>query len=342
MMSKSPAPMPMHIAVWIPLLVLYLRKAGVNEKSVLSKAGIDPRSLKGEDVRLPFDKIASVFETAADASGDDRFGFHFGQTLKARDAGMIGYVGLSSPTLLDALVNLERYRRVFSDSVEIDTSDLHDKGDFYWTFVAPAKVMRRQFQEFSVTNLFNVFRQVTGMNLKPELVAFPHPRSGDLRDYKRFFGGDVEFGAKRPRIRFKLRDLDLPLRTSDDRLLGILQEHCRTVMESREPEQTSLLQQVARLIVDRLTADQAKLDVVASELGMSSRTLTRRLGAEGVTFNGLVDDLRHQLALTYLKDRGLSLTEIAYLLGYAEVSSFNHAFKRWTGATPSKVRAPSS
>jgi AraC-like DNA-binding protein len=92
------------------------------------------------------------------------------------------------------------------------------------------------------------------------------------------------------------------------------------------------------LITDRLSSGQPKIDTVARELGMSSRTLTRRLAEDGVTYKALLDEVRQKLALQYLKDRRISPKQVAYLLGYSEVPAFYHAFRRWTGSSPLQHR----
>ncbi|MCA0871474.1 AraC family transcriptional regulator [Seohaeicola saemankumensis] len=326
------------MATWVKPLCAYLEDHNIDPAPLLRRARISPRMIDGEDARIPFDQLAALFELSAIAIDDDSFGFHFGQTLATQDAGMIGYVGLSAPSFYDAVLNLEQYRRVYSDAVEVDTGSLAEKGEMAWDFRVPVSVIRRQFQEFSVTNLIHSFRDMTRSELRIRHVAFPHLRKTVSSEYRSFFGGTVEFGAPHGLIRFRLHDLHLSVRTADSRLHAILQDHCRAVMANREAETQALVHKVERLIMDRLSSDRARLDIVAAELGMSNRTLTRRLRNENTTFNAIVDSVRQDLAKSYLSDSAISLTEIAYLLGYSEVSAFNHAYKRWTGSSPSSLR----
>jgi AraC-like DNA-binding protein len=333
-----PKTSPLHDAVWARQLAEQLKTGGHPVKRLLAEAGIVPRSLNAEGGRLPFNLIATFFELAADAAGDNCLGLRFGQTRDARDAGLIGYVGLSSPTVLGALRNLDRYRRVFSDAVEIRADALEETGILCWNFCAPPTLRKRQLIEFSATNLVRFLRKTTGRNLTPEGVSFSHPRNERIREFERFFGCPVDFATPENRICFKLQDIHLPIHTADDRLLSILEEHCRIVLDRHDVAPPSIIERVERLVVDRLTTDEAKAEVIATELGMSRRTLARRLAELGTSFNAIVEALRQELALTYLRDSNLSQTEIAFLLGYTEVSSFNHAFRRWTGKTPGQVR----
>ena len=127
--------------------------------------------------------------------------------------------------------------------------------------------------------------------------------------------------------------LDYPIKTVDNQLLKILERHCRQILGAR-PKADDFVFEVRQLIATLLPSGQSKIDAVAQELGMSSRTLTRRLAEDGLTYKGLSDEVRRKLALQYLKDRRIGLKKVAYLLGYSEVSAFYHAFHRWTGSSP--------
>ena len=137
---------------------------------------------------LPFEKIATFFERASEVSGDDCLGFRFAHSRDVRDAGLLGYIGLSSPTVLAALRNLERYSRVFSDAIEFSSDNLEETGILSWRFRASATVYQRQFTEFSLTNVVQTFRSLTGRPLIPVHVAFSHPRNSRLKDFDGFFG----------------------------------------------------------------------------------------------------------------------------------------------------------
>jgi AraC-like DNA-binding protein len=319
-------------------LAAHLKLKGQPVKSLLAQAGLEARAINAEGARIPFDKYAAFFELAAEAIGDDCLGLHFGSTRDVRDAGLLGYVGLSSPTVAHVINNLSRYRRVFSDAVEIETGDLEESGRLSWAFRASASHRSIQALEFSAVNLLHGLRQMTGRNLTPEMVSLAHARNHRIKEFKRFFGCPVNFGRHENVIEFKLSDLHVPILTADSRLLTILRAHCEEVLSRRSEQTPTLEERVERLIADRLTKGGARLESTATELGMSPRTLSRRLAEQRTTFNAIVEGLRKELALRLLQDSDLVLTEIAFLLGYTEVSTFSHAFKRWTGRSPAAFR----
>jgi AraC-like DNA-binding protein len=329
---------PSHDAVAVRQLAAELKLKGQPVKHLLAQAGLEARALNADGARIPFEKHAAFFELAAAATGDDCLGLHFGSTRDVRDAGLLGYVGLSSPTVAGAMNNIRRYRRVFSDAIEIETDELEESGQLRWWFRVPAAQRSFQALEYTTVNLLVAFRQMTGRNLTPEMVSLTHPRNHHIKEFERFFGCPVNFGRHENVIEFKLSDLHIPLLTADSRLLVILRAHCEDVLSRRSERTPTLEERVERLIAESLPRGGARLESAATELGMSPRSLSRKLAEQGTTFNAIVADLRKQLALKFIKDSNLVFTEIAFLLGYTEISTFSHAFKRWAGKSPAAYR----
>lgn len=338
-MPRQAEPIIEHDAIWTRQLVVDLERKGVAAAPLLAKAGLHAQALQGEQARIPFIRSAQFFELAAEATGDDSLGFHFAQSRDSRDAGLIGYVGLASGTVGDAIKNICRYRHVANDAHEIDLDESTDPARLSWRFRRPESQVIRQFREFNVTNLIRALRHSSGRTLRPISLSLLHPRNINLEEFERYFGCPVRFAAPENVLEFSHIDLAIRLNTSDDRLLVVLRQYCEDVLQRRTEHPPSLIERVERQIVDRLAKGEAKLDVIASELGMGARTLSRRLAELDTSFNGLLDSLRQALATRYLRHSNLELTEIAFLIGYSEVSAFTHAFRRWTGQSPSAYRA---
>jgi len=333
-----PDPTLTYDALWVRQLAADLTRRGQPAARLLAKAGLDQRSLAAENARVPFEKAATFFELAAAACDDDCLGLRFAQGRDLRDMGLLGYVGLSSPCVEDALKNGVRYRRVFSDAWDADIRNLRQTGRLRWWYRLPPTTELRQHREFSAANIIQAVRKATGREVHPRSVTFRHPRSGNLAEFERFFGCAVRFGEGENTVTFKLADLDLPLLGADSRLLMILKRYCEDVLARHEERPPALLEQVERLIADHLSKGDARVEVIAGELGLSTRTFARRLAALDTSFNAVLENLRGALARRYLTESDLSLSEIAFLLGYSEVSAFATAFKRWTGKTPGQVR----
>lgn len=329
---------PKHGAVFVQVLARDLLEQGFSEQKVFGGTGFGPSLLQKDKPFAPFDDIAGFFEHAADLTGDDTLGFLRGAKREMRRTGLISYVGLSSPTVSDFIQNVTRYRQVFSDAVEIDIGRLERDGILRWHFSVPTMVRRRQYVEFGASGLLHAMRQAANRNFCPKLVTLRHLRNTNVDVLERFFGCEVQFGAAHNAYYFHQKDLELPLMTADNQLYSVLTDYCEAILQDKSRNLPPIVVKVERAIADRLAKGEAHQEAVAVALGMSSRTLARRLADENTTFFKTLEELRSSLAVSYLKDSNLVLAEIAYLLGYSALSSFNEAFKRWTGQTPGQFR----
>lgn len=181
-------------------------------------------------------------------------------------------------------------------------------------------------------------RHLTGRSLTPTTVRTMHRIVGDKSPLERLLNSRVEDGADADEIEFPAASWDIPIVSSDPFLHRLCVQSCEEVLTRRGSSPSALRTKVENTIAALLPLEQARHDLVAAKLGMSPRTLARRLSAEDLSFAGILTDMRSALAARYLANRALSISEIASLLGYAEVGTFTRAFQRWTGIAPSAAR----
>ena len=181
-------------------------------------------------------------------------------------------------------------------------------------------------------------RDVACQNLRPTLVTYAHVRTAEIRRFERFFGCPVEFGAESDSLYFSKETLDLPTCGADPDLFRALQPHAEGEAKSHGFTPPPFSEAVENALFRALASGEPTAEFVAQRLALSPRTLSRRLADEGMTFPNLLASLRRRLAQQYIKEPGLSMEQIALLLGYTEVASFSHAFRRWNGVAPSSVR----
>ena len=180
-------------------------------------------------------------------------------------------------------------------------------------------------------------RKLANRHLRLDRVNLLHRRSGGSAEMNRFFGCDVLFGANTDEVTFSGPVKEMPILDADPYLNKLLVKYCEEVHPHRS-DRGSFRVAVENAIAPVLPHGRARLDEIASELGLSPRTLTRRLASEGLTFENILTELKTDLARRYLLDEALPISEIAWLVGYKEVSAFTNAFKRWTSKTPSQAR----
>ncbi len=315
-----------------------LQKRNVDPQQLLSRAGLSEHRFNDPQARVPTLGQARFLEYSAEALGDTAFGFHLAEAGNPRDAGLIFYVGSAARNVGEALALAVRYIRIADESVRMKLAQQAEGFKVEITFVGLSRHLLRHQAEFAVAMAVKAIRAASGYNVRPTRVRFAHIRASDAQEFERFFGCSVEFGAPSDQLEFSNETLALPLITADPSLLEVLRPFCEEAAKTRNTAAGSLRALVENEVQRLLPQGRANAETVAKALAVSARTLSRRLSAEGTTFAEVVDQLRRSLGLQYLKDPGLTSAQIAWLLGYEEPTSFNHAFRRWMGHSPSAAR----
>ena len=325
-------------ATWARQIADLLDARGKPAAAILRDLGLDRAALSEPGTRIPFVTHVALLEATAEHLEDPDFGLHFGSSVDPLDAGAVAFLAANSPTLGGALQNLASYLQVFTEGIEIriETGDVLAAVGF--RIVDPDVERFGQLEEFGLALLMNICRFVVGRRLTPEWVECLHHRRQGIDSFERYFGSPVHFGQRRSALVLNNNLLDLPCRNADERLLRILKSHCDDLLE-KLGKRADLKQHVAHLVSCHLPSSAVTAKSVASELGMSERTVARRLSEQGLSFGQIVDDVRRRLAERYLREPDMRPSQIAYLLGYSEPSAFTRAFRRWTGQSPSEYRA---
>lgn len=326
------------LSVWPKVIFGDLRNAGRNVDAIFDEAGLDLRAVNRDGARISWPAQARLMEIAARELDDDCYGVRLSARVDVRDADALAYLGLASRTLGDALDNLARYLQVFTEAIQLGVSRADDTVVVTLNPVDPSYLQYSQQAEFGAGLLLNYWRLVVGLDIRPLEASFVHGRHARRGEVARCLGCPIVFGQNHVRIVLKTSDMAAPIATADDRLLKILRAHCEATLKEHGTREPGLLQAVERRIIELLPTGAAKAKVIAVDLGMSDRTLTRKLAMEGTSFDAVLDRLRHQLAVKYVTGSNLSLTQVAFLLGYANQPAFSTAFRRWSGQSPSELR----
>jgi AraC-like DNA-binding protein len=316
------------------------KKQGIAVAPFLAQAGLSGRHLDlGENPpEIAAAAQAKFLDLAADALDDSAFGLHLAQQIDPRDVGIFYYIGSCGENVREALALYSRYCRIVNEAVRQNIKTIAGGAIVEIEFVGLPKYAVRQNTEFILACFVPTLRQLTGRDIRVTAVAFGHPRNADLKEFERFFGCPVDFGGGANILTLADETLDTPLLTADPRLLRAIQPFCDRAAKGRRAVSGTLRAAVETEIEKLLPLGKAKAQTVAKKLALSVRTLSRRLAGEGATYAEIVDQLRRSLALQYVKEPSMSVSQIAWLLGYEGSTSFNHAFQRWTGSSPSSAR----
>jgi AraC-like DNA-binding protein len=318
-------------------LIEAIESAGGDAGRILHACGLDRSTLAKPDAFIACSDFAAVLEEAARATGDDCFGLHFGERYNPKNIGPFTYVVLNSPTIAAALKNAGRYLRVHNEAAQVS---FVVEGRLAYARHLLAELGGedpRQNNEYSMAVGLGLIRLMAGSQWAPVEVQFAHSAPRRTSEHTRIFRAPVSFGCATNALVIEREFVERQVPAADERLYPVLTRYLDHVLKDM-PREDGLLASVRRILGELLRDGDPTLTQVARKLELGPRTLQRRLKAYGVDFKALVDDTRRRFSLNYLRDRKHTLTEIAYLLGYSEVSAFNRAFKRWTGSTPSDYR----
>jgi AraC-like DNA-binding protein len=315
--------------------------AGVEPEPLLRAADLSPTEVEDRDARLSVQSQVTLLNLVADALPDEALGFHLGERFELREIGLLYYVLASSASLGEALARTERYSTVTNEGIKVLCRQADDLC-VRVSYVGVPRHADRHQMEFWVTAFVRVCRRLTDTSLRPVRISLAHPRCGSSGELDTFFGCKVVFGAESDEIAFARGASQLPLVGADPYLSELLVRNCEEILAGRPTPVTLMQARVENAIAPLLPHGRAHMTEIAQTLGMSRRTLARRLAAEGVSFTGILEEMRKDLALRYLEDANLSISQIAWFVGFQEVSAFTSAFKRWTGTTPTQVRMRSA
>jgi AraC-like DNA-binding protein len=315
-----------------------LQNRGVAVEPVLRRVGLSGRDFDDRQGRISASAQGKLLEYAAEALNDIAFGLHLARQANPREIGLLFYVGSAAKHVNEAVALYARYCRIVNEAIRVKVLQVESGVVVDFNFVGVSRHRVRQNAEFGMAATIKALREITGRNIHPAHVSFVHAGNSNRRELERFFGCPVEFGASIDQIGLSNETLALPLVTGDRHLLDTLQPICDEAAKERNTAKGTLRASVENEVQRLLHHGNAQRETVAKTLAMSTRTLARRLADENTTYEYVVDQLRRSLALQYVKEPNLSLAQIAWLLGYEGSSSFNHAFLRWTGRSPSAAR----
>lgn len=329
--SQASPPRGFVPAAYVGLLYAHLRDCGIDGAQLLGA----PQPAAGALDRTSVATWKQWLERAAQHLDDPLLGLKLGRRITPAHLGVMGYVLLSAPNLGGSLDRLQRYQRLLYDVNPLQLRQ--EAGSLVLEWGTENGRPGPLVDETAIVALVQFAREITSRHIELREVSFVNPAPARLRPYREYFGCAVHFNAASTRIALPSAALALPLRKPDAVLLGVLEAQAMTLLAAL-PDGDDWVQRTRYAIARLARTGEPSLSRVAAELQTTPRTLHRRLEASALNFHALREDTRRCLAEDYLRDTRLQLGEVAQLLGYAEQSAFNRAFRRWTGSTPRVFR----
>jgi AraC-like DNA-binding protein len=313
-------------------LLDYLRANNVDAESLFTPAQLKLLSDKDPQKVIKLSFWVEMLESASVALNQPSLPLLVGQTMGAKNIGVLAYVGMSCLTLGEAIEHAARYMKIVGNMSRMCLRTCGETAEVPWIWPHDGTPPQCVAEVHMAVRL-NSARVFTG---RPDLYCdtyFQFPAPADISPYKLMFGGDCYFGAVDTKLVFPKEYLSLPMIAANASMRETISGQAQAILNQREGT-PPLVKTVQGLLLDGLSTNQTSINVVAESMEISTRSLQRKLSEHGFKFQDILDNVRSDRAKQLLLQTPMQLAEVAFLLGYSEQSSFQNAFKRWTGKTP--------
>lgn len=314
-----------------------LEAYGINKEEALKLACIDPSILKSPDNRLTSDEVNRIIQEAVRLTNNENIGLCHGELLSKGFSNILGYILMNCRTLGEAAEKYCKYEKIVD---ETSITNIKIEGSFAVlsnTTIDNVLASNRQFSDFKISGIFSYINLLIGKRIVLNEVYFTHRKPKDISEYQRIFKCPVSFEETTNALVFDCRLLNLPIIEPNTDLLLLFEKKAQETLKAFENNET-YTKKVTSIILKEMKGDIPSIDTVAKRLAMSVRNLQIYLKREGTSYTRLVNEIRKDMAVNYLKDKNVSIGEVAYILGFSETSTFYRAFKKWTSFTPSEFR----
>ena len=311
---------------------------GLRTEELLDAAGLTAATVNDPDGRLPVEAFSELWRAALERSGDPGLGLRVALAVPFGAYRVIDFLAASAPTVGEGLLRVARYFPLINPVLTWEIADDGSSKRMALTHPTIPGRLPRPYAEYALAVTILHCRHASGFEWPLVEVSFPFEAPPSTSEHVQAFRCPVHFGRSRAEFVLTRSTWDLVNRDASSDLLGTLEVLAGKMLASLDSQKLASAQ-VARLIVEELEGGEPSLSKVARRMAVSPRTLQRRLELEETSFADLLDETRRRFALVYMNERGIALTEIAYLLGFSQQSAFSRAFQRWCGEAPSQYRS---
>ena len=312
-------------------------RLGLDTEVILRSAGVSRETLEDPDARLEAGKVGALWTKAYELSGDPVLSLHAAEACPLGAYKVIDFMAASASTVGEAFRYASRYFWLINTAIRLPIDESGDPVTFDIVDERGPAGVTRPYAEYCFAAFCLHCRAATGVHFPLRSITFVHPAPSDIREHQRIFGCPVQFEADHNRMSIDRAAWETPSTSGNPGMLRVLIEHADLLVQ-KLPRGPDLVERTRRTIGERLRGGDSTLESVARELGTSARSLQRHLQEIGYSYQTLADEVRAATARLYLEQPDIAIAEVAYLLGFADQSTFNRAFKRWTGSTPARSR----
>ena len=323
---------------------------GADRQTLIEQSCLRPACLSEPDNRIPLGTYLALLKAGIELCNEPALALLFGTEVSLSEISILGLMGHVT-SAEEGLHQVNRYARLAIDGGEGDTAHRFEfepeDGQVWIKFTSTLFANNPLLTESAFARCVCDGRKLAAATggvtqwPSPKAIRFAHAEPSYRAEYDRIFGVPLEFSSTVNAMLFGEELLSVRMPQPNQYLSDLLTKRAEALLEKLENSK-STRGRVESLLIPILHTGQANVETIARKLALSRQTLFRKLKAEGVTFERVLDELRHKLALEYLNGKNVSVNQTSYLLGFSDPAAFSRAFKRWTGASPRTMKAVSS
>jgi AraC-like DNA-binding protein len=344
-------PNPTVAAGYPKALLDFAVSRGADRQMLIERSHIRLDDLNDQDNRIPLANYMNLLKAGIELCNEPALSLLFGEAVKLQDISIVGLIGVAFDNVESVRRQVNRYAPLTLDADEGGTADaiefVRENGDVWMEFTSDVYKANPLLTESGFArNVCGARALQASLSASmpglakltfPKAIRFTHAEPSYRAEYDRIFGVPLFFGSHMNALLVDEAFLKMKLPRTNPYLSEILSARADELLKSLESSKTTR-GRVENLLIPILHTGEASIDTIAVKLGVSRQTLFRKLKVEGVTFEQVLDELRHHLALYYLNGKRVPVNQTAYLLGFSQPAAFSRAFKRWTGSSPGMAR----
>ena len=316
-----------------------LIRAGANPSEIEKASSVKLADLTDPDEQIPMQKYIRLEQAAPKLTGNPAIGLSMGMDAPPTESqtGILGYIAAHSPTVREGFRQAIRFSNLLSNAQIMELREMDDQAEFVYMRTDPM-YFTIQGIELALSRTATTLKMLGGDGFQFWSAHFQYPAPQYISEYRQIFGNELWFEERENKVVFSSDILSQKTPGAQPYLKDVLLTRAEELLAGLNGE-AEIKQQIQKEIINSLPSGSVSIDKIATDFGFSRQTLYRRLKEEGTSFQQLLEDTRKNLAASYLRHTEYSISEVAFLLGFSELSSFHRAFKRWYGHNPQQYRA---
>ncbi len=321
------------------ILLRYASQIGIDEQNIFSECAVDLSAYKFNEARIPIHTFHLIWTFLINRADDPDFGLHFGEHAhKLLSRHLLFAMMMNCDNVEQAIRKNFQYHNLIMDSIRPVIKVEGTLACLSWEMSHPSLLPERHFSESILALFVAMLRSLTDNQFRLEAVRFAHPHPENTAAHERIFQAPLAFDHPCNEIVLSTSYLKIPILLANSNILEGLEQLVQKALQ-RVYALNSWSEKVAQILFKALLKEKnSNIETIARQLALTTRNLQLKLKAENTSFRKILDGVRKEIAVSYLKEVNASICEIALLLNFADQSAFQHAFKRWTGKTPGEYR----